>query len=603
LTQPKFSNHTEFQMRLSRLKIRTVVLGCWFCVPLATGIMAQNLETDLQERAQYLLPPQLPAAQELFNPMSGFYTSVAQEQPGPKNPPCPNCDLDLNFQPLNPAYSDAAALPGTPANEYGRMSWHSLEPNEGQYDFSIIDNVLGPCPPPEGRTLCLPQGARFGFRIMAMNPQVKSDTNVTTGSDGYPVYSDVPSYLENGWNGRAHGWLLPVDPSDLTQGHYFIPDWNDPYFIDRIWALLSALGQKYDNDPRVGWIDIGLYGSWGEWHTGGLPDTQDYTGGAIPYASSDPYFDINTQAYLANTGTAGAYEVGTEASKTAIIWAHIRAFPDRQLVMLTDDGNAVCTAMHANTQVPVGLRRDSLGSDAGWNWHFPLDPTSDCTSEADQNLIADRWEKAPFTVEPFGNGSSPTFPCQSFETDPKTGLLEMNEQVQQFHLAAVKNGAFCSGTWADLTPSEQSAVWSAGLQSGYRYAPTEIYIPAFTKPSTRPSISIHTHWANTGVTPAYDRWNVEFSLWDCRSGSSAPRHEVTSFISTVDLRKVLPTPLYVHSDSFALPNNLEAGRYELRMRVIDPEAYLNPMQLALQNGTPDGYYLLGHVQIPDFRRH
>jgi hypothetical protein len=166
--------------------------------------------------------------------------------------------------------------------------------------------------------------------------------------------------------------------------------------------------------------------------------------------------------------------------------------------MLTDDGSGVCTAMHENvTRLPIGLRRDSLGSNAGWSWHFPLDPTSDCTSQADQDLIADRWEKAPFAAEPFGNGSSPTFPCQTFETDPNTGELEINEQIQQFHLASVKNGSFCTGTWSALTPAEQAAIWQAGLQSGYRYAPSEIYVPAFDMKADRAGISIHTHWANT----------------------------------------------------------------------------------------------------------
>jgi hypothetical protein len=600
-------------MHLTRTFSLLPFLASLLCLSAATDGMAQNQQADIKDSAQYLMPPQMPAAQavldpstglytvsnELFNPTSGFSTVYAQKNPGPHNPACPSCALDLNFQPSYPAYSDSALLPGTPLNEYGRMSWHSLEPKEGEYDFSVIDNVIEPCPVPAGRTLCLPAGARFGFRIMALNPQFKSNTNVTTGDDDYPVYSEVPSYLQRDSQGKSHGWLLPIDAADVTQGHYFIPDWNDQFFIDRVWSLLAALGQKYDHDPRIGWIDIGLYGSWGEWHTGGLPDAQDYKYGAIPYASTNSYYNINTAAHLANTGLAGAYQAGTAAAKNSIIWAHIRAFPDRQLVMLTDDGSGVCTAMHENvTRLPIGLRRDSLGSNAGWNWHFPLDPTSDCTSQADQDLIAARWEKAPFAAEPFGNGSSPTFPCQTFETDPNTGELEINEQIQQFHLASVKNGSFCTGTWSALTPAEQAAIWQAGLQSGYRYAPSEIYVPAFDMKADRPDISIHTHWANTGVTPTYDEWQVEFSLWTCGGGSGERQQEVAHFLSAVDLRKILPTPLYVQYDTFALPKDLRPGRYELRMRVIDPERYLRPMQLALQQQMPDGSYPLGVVRIP-----
>ena len=38
----------------------------------------------------------------------------------------------LALQTLNPQYSDVAPLPGVPLNEYGRLSWHSLEPAEGR---------------------------------------------------------------------------------------------------------------------------------------------------------------------------------------------------------------------------------------------------------------------------------------------------------------------------------------------------------------------------------------------------------------------------------------------------------------------------------------
>ena len=27
------------------------------------------------------------------------------------------------------------------------------------------------------------------------------------------------------------------------------------------------LAEKYNDDPRMSWIDIGFYGNWGEWHT------------------------------------------------------------------------------------------------------------------------------------------------------------------------------------------------------------------------------------------------------------------------------------------------------------------------------------------------
>ena len=386
-----------------------------------------------------LRPPQLPGDAELFNPMSGPYTLLVQKLP------------NLNFQTPDPRYMNVAPLPGLPRNEYGRLSWHSLEPSEGHYDFSILDNVLEPCPTPQEKKVCLPRGVTFSFRIMALNPQVKVNTNVTTGSDGYPVFSDVPTYIEGG----KHGWLLPVSAKDKTQGHYFIPDWNDPFFLERIDALLSALGQRYDGDPRIGWVDIGLYGSWGEWHTVGLPDEANYTRG-IPYAGSSPYYDLNAQSYLHNTGNPGAYQAGTIATKNFIVDAHVRAFPKTQLVMLTDDGEALCHALKLpDSETHIGLRRDSLGSGKGWNWRFPNAPNCE-----DKEIIVNRWKTAPFIAEPFGNGSSPAFPCRTFETNPD-GSYDIEEQVPQFHIASIKNAAMCTGSWNRITGKR-----TAGLVAG-----------------------------------------------------------------------------------------------------------------------------------------
>jgi hypothetical protein len=545
---------------------------------------AQSLPPLSPNSAQVLRPALLSNAAPLFNPLSGLYAIVQQ------NPP------DLSFQPANPLYTDAAPLSGSPVNAYGRLSWHSLEPSKGVYDYAIIDDVLERCPAPTGRKLCLPPGVTFGFRIMALNPQVRSDTNVTIGSDGYKVYSDLPVYLEN----SKHGWLLPVDPKDATQGHYFIPDWNDPQLLDRMRALLSALGRRYDGDPQIGWIDIGLYGSWGEWHTGGLPDAADYTRG-IPYVSAAPYFSLNAAAYLANTGTPGAYQPGTIATKDAIVDAYARAFPKTQLLMLTDDGDGLCHALTLpGSPAHIGMRRDSLGSGSNsWTYQFP-DQLPDCNSMADQSLIANRWKSAPFIAEPYGNGSSPQFPCQTFETDPATGQFNLNEQVTEFHLAAIKNGSFCSGPWSALSVAEQQAVLTAGLQAGYRLAPVEIDVAPAAVPSYSRRLSIRTHWANAGVTPTYHDWSVEFSLWTTGK-SGAPQHAVASFVSRVHLRKILPTgnaPAII-DDSFDL-GIPPPGLYELRLRVIDPSGYLNPMQLALQNGAADGYYELGVITLPAF---
>ena len=75
-----------------------------------------------QDGWQTLSPKQLPATVQLFNSLSGPIASLSQSP------------ASLQLVPPSPAYNDPAPLSGIPVDEYGRLSWHSLEPAEGQYD-------------------------------------------------------------------------------------------------------------------------------------------------------------------------------------------------------------------------------------------------------------------------------------------------------------------------------------------------------------------------------------------------------------------------------------------------------------------------------------
>ncbi|MGE4157784.1 MAG: hypothetical protein AB7F75_01665 [Planctomycetota bacterium] len=45
------------------------------------------------------------------------------------------------------------------------------------------------------------------------------------------------------------------------------PDYADKRLIEAMEQLIAAIGKVYDGDPRLGFIEAGLLGFWGEWHT------------------------------------------------------------------------------------------------------------------------------------------------------------------------------------------------------------------------------------------------------------------------------------------------------------------------------------------------
>ena len=47
------------------------------------------------------------------------------------------------------------------------------------------------------------------------------------------------------------------------------PEWNDETFLTRWEALWTELGKRYADDPRLGYVDVGGYGKYGEWWVDG----------------------------------------------------------------------------------------------------------------------------------------------------------------------------------------------------------------------------------------------------------------------------------------------------------------------------------------------
>ena len=45
-----------------------------------------------------------------------------------------------------------------------------------------------------------------------------------------------------------------------------IPVWIDEIFIEKMQNFVTALGERYNGNENIAWIDIRNYGIWGEQH-------------------------------------------------------------------------------------------------------------------------------------------------------------------------------------------------------------------------------------------------------------------------------------------------------------------------------------------------
>ena len=119
----------------------------------------------------------------------------------------------------------------------GEPKWCELNPQKGQYDWSSIDGMLD---------MCEKYGLTYGIRILPFSSYNKEDY--------------VPQWVYA--NGAKKNATIRKDNGEYIE----FPVWDDPVYLQACKDFASALAEHYDGDPRVEFIDISIFGDWGEWH-------------------------------------------------------------------------------------------------------------------------------------------------------------------------------------------------------------------------------------------------------------------------------------------------------------------------------------------------
>ncbi|MBR6366133.1 MAG: beta-galactosidase [Lachnospiraceae bacterium] len=120
----------------------------------------------------------------------------------------------------------------------GSPKWCDLNPREGYYDWSSIDQML---------EACAAQGMTYGIRIMPYSSYLEEDY--------------VPQWVYTK-GAKKNTEKLRDDTTKTVE----FPKWDDPVYLQACKDFAVALAKKYDGDPRVEFIDIRPFGDYGEWH-------------------------------------------------------------------------------------------------------------------------------------------------------------------------------------------------------------------------------------------------------------------------------------------------------------------------------------------------
>lgn len=441
----------------------------------------------------------------------------------------------------------------SPADVYYRFTWSGLEPSKGAYNWSNFDSKMNDA---------ITKGQKLGFGIMTYYPDCEGDC---------PGGMAYPTYIKN----EGGGW---------GSGNNYVPNWNSEAYLSGYERLLKAMnahimsssynGVQYKN--AINYVDVRGYGPWGEFHSVGIVNNMnDYPAGMRP----------------------------TAATLIRIIDAHVKGFPDFQLVALfaAFDANYLQHTMnppevgyHAltvrNNVGLLGWRRDNWGITDSYFRAYTDQNNRGINGLNFANEIMNRFRYAPVNGEPM-NGPDPGLANSNGSAVGSGGgcaYFDLAAQIKFYHAASIGNGNF----WGYSTSSCQRANISAAFRaSGYRIV---INGGSFiSSVASDRKLTVKLNWRNLGVAPTYEKWNTMFELRNASGGV------VWSGQSAHVMRLFLPAASdTVVQDTFALPTSIAAGNYTLHVVVRDPNGYRKPLPLNIQGRGSDGAYYLGAVKVP-----
>jgi hypothetical protein len=392
--------------------------------------------------------------------------------------------------------ADPSSWPDSDVYYRDQIQWKNIETSPGVYNFSVID---------QGLAAAQAHGFKFGLRIMAWSP-------------GFG-------------NNLAPSWI-PTDPavSGMVQ-------WNNTSstgFLTEYANLMKALGAKYGNDSRLGWVDMGGYGDWGEWHL---------------------YEERNTSAIPI-----------TDANMTTMMKAVATSFPNKSTLAMTTNTDFLTAAMALSPT--VGVRMDCLGTQFG----------SDGALIDQVPAALTRWKTAPVVTEW----------CNYTGTNDEFALGD--SQVTNYHISLLSSGNYPT-RYSSMSSADQTSFAHANKSSGYRYQIDSATLPS--QIAAGASFSLASVWENVNVAPTYSPWTTQFEL---RNSTGQVSWTGNSSLDLRQVLSTNGTPRQV-SDQFVLPPTISTGTYTLAVSVIDPSKYLSPMNLADQGRTSDGAYPLGSITV------
>ncbi len=315
------------------------------------------------------------------------------------------------------------------------------------------------------------------------------------------------------------------------------PDYHNPKLLKALEDFIAAFGKKFDGDPRIGFMHMGVLGHWGEWHT----------------YPKDKLF-------------------ATKPEQTRILDAFARAFKKTKILVRYPAGeNAWSQA--ANDDFPFGYHDDSFA----WatlhtgkpddNWFFET-----AMKQAGEKAVT-KWK-----TQPIGGEIRPEiWGCVFDHPSCVPKGQELEKAVKKLHVSwLLDSGMFA---YADPPPTPQRIAEASNQVQKMGY---EIFVRSATIEKTRDRVSIELSVENKGVAPFYYDWPVEMVCLDSEG------KEIEATATNWKLPNLLPGETKNWQVTLAAVPN--ASHYAVR--VPNPMKGGKPLRFANETQQDDGLLLL-----------
>ena len=286
----------------------------------------------------------------------------------------------------------------------------------------------------------------------------------------------------------------------------YAPDYENLDLRRALTSFIAAFGKRYDGDPRIGFITIGLLGFWGEWHT-------------------YPHIE-----WMAST-----------AVQNEVLDAFDASFNVTKLLLREPKENTNAAQRH------IGYHDDSFAYETlpPTDWYF--------WSKMQAQGVTGIWK-----TEPIGGELRPEMQACIWDDAPCTPPgQEYNLCVKTTHCSWLIN----HGAFKDLTGERYQRAVAGARKLGYELFVSDATINAAT---TTNALKATVKVRNVGVAPFYYNWKVQIGVAD------ASARLIKQWDTNWNLTGLLPsTPDAVWKLNRA-QHGLGAGRYRLLLRAANP---------------------------------